>query len=92
VLTGSSSLEEALDSYDGTNGVFAYAVREGLYGGAADASGNEIDALQLGVYVRRELPRLAQERNHRQSAVFKAAGGDIAAFPVAAVPQPAAGE
>jgi hypothetical protein len=92
VLTGSSSVEEALDSYDGTNGVFAYAVREGLYGGAADASGNEIDALQLGVYVRRELPRLAHERNHRQSAVFKAAGGDLAAFPVAAVPQPAAGE
>lgn len=91
VLTGSSSVDEALDSYDGTNGVFAYAVREGLYGAAADASGDDIDALQLGVYVRRALPRLARERRHQQSAVFKAAGGDLAAFPVAAVPRPAAG-
>jgi uncharacterized caspase-like protein len=91
VLTGSSSVEEALDSYDGTNGVFAYAVREGLYGAAADASGDDIDALQLGVYVRRALPQLARERKHQQSAVFKAAGGDLAAFPVAAVPQPATG-
>jgi hypothetical protein len=91
VLTGSSSVEEALDSYDGTNGVFAYAIREGLFGGAANASGDEIDALQLGVYVRSALPRLAEERNHQQSAVFKAAGGDLAAFPVAAVPRPASG-
>jgi hypothetical protein len=91
VLTGSSSVEEALDSYDGTNGVFAYAVREGLYGGAADGSGADIDALQLGVYVRRALPRLASERNHRQSAIFKVAGGDLAAFPVATLPHPAAG-
>jgi hypothetical protein len=91
VLTGSSSVEEALDSYDGANGVFAYAVREGLFGGAASASSDEVDALQIGVYVREELPELAEERNHRQSAVFKAAGGDVAAFPVTAVPRPAAG-
>ena len=70
---------------------FAYAVREGLFGGAALAATDEIDALQLGVYVRRELPRLARERNHRQSAVFKVAGGELEAFPVATLPQPAEG-
>ena len=91
VLTGSSSVEEALDSYDGTNGVFGYAVREGLMGGAANAWDGEIDALQLGTYVRSALPHLAKERNHKQSAVFKAAGSELAAFPVATVPRPAAG-
>jgi DNA-binding beta-propeller fold protein YncE len=91
VLTGSSSVEQALDSYDGTNGIFAYAVRQGLSGAAASAASDQIDALQLGVYVREALPELASQRNHRQSAVFKTAGGDLAAFPIAAAPRQEAG-
>jgi WD40 repeat protein len=82
VLTASTSLQEALDSYDQKNGVFAFAVHQGLMGAAA-AGEDEIDALQLGVFVRRTVPKLAAERNHRQSAVFKAAGGDFKEFPVA---------
>ena len=83
VLTASTSLQEALDSYDDRNGVLAFAIRDGL-SGAASASGESlIDALQLGVHVRRTVPLLAAERRHRQEAVFKAGGGDLQEFPIA---------
>ena len=84
VLTGSSSVEEALDSYNDENGVLAHVVKQGLLGQAASPDG-QIDALQLGVYARRAVPKLAAERNHKQSAVFKAAGGDLKEFPIASV-------
>jgi WD40 repeat protein len=84
VLAGSSSVEEALDSYNGENGVLAHAVKQGLLGAAASPDG-EIDALQLGVYARRAVPKLAAEKRHRQSAVFKAAGGELREFPITAV-------
>jgi len=84
VLTGSSSVEAALDSYNGENGVLAFAVKQGLTGQAASPDGR-IDALQLGVYARRTVPELAAEKNHRQSAVFKAAGGDLKEFPITTV-------
>ena len=81
---GSSSVEAALDSYNGENGVLAFAVKQGLTGQAASPDGR-IDALQLGVYARRTVPELAAEKNHRQSAVFKAAGGDLKEFPITTV-------
>ena len=90
VLTAATSLQSALDSYDGRNGVFAHAVAEGLLGGAG-ASEGDIDALQLGVYVRRVVPKLAasvrpagaEEQGYEQTAVFKAAAGDFQEFPIA---------
>ena len=90
VLTAATSLQSALDSYDGRNGVFAHAVAEGLLGGAG-ASEGDIDALQLGVFVRRVVPKLAasvrppgaEEQGHEQTAVFKAAAGDFQEFPIA---------
>lgn len=84
VLTASTSVQEALDSYDGVNGVFARAVLDGIEGGAA-ATGNVVDALFLGAYVRDRVPQLAARRNFDQAAVFKTAGGEIRPFPVAAV-------
>ena len=65
VLSASNKVEEALDGYDGQNGVFAYAVRQALGGAAAGPTGL-IDATNLGTYVRDLVPILAQERNHTQ--------------------------
>jgi WD40 repeat protein len=82
VLTAAATLEAALDSYDEHGGVFARAVQLGLRGEAL-AGDRFIDALNLGVYVRRQVPKLAAIRNHRQQAVFKAAGGDLREFVLA---------
>ena len=82
VLTASTSFEEALDSYDNVNGVFAKAVLLGL---ESTSNGSEgiVDALELGLSVRRQVPNLAKENDFSQSAVFKAAGGDLLEFPIA---------
>ena len=82
VLTASTSVQEALDSFDGRNGVFARAVLDGVEGGAP-ATGTVIDALFLGAYVRDRVPELAERRAFDQSAVFKTAGGEIRPFPFA---------
>jgi uncharacterized caspase-like protein len=85
VLTASARYQEALDSYDGRNGVFAFAVLEALRG-KAGTRGDVVDAVEMGLYVRDRVPALAQEKRYRQSAVFKVAGGDVDRFPVAARP------
>lgn len=85
LLTASTSVQEALDSYDNRNGVFVYAVREALRGRAgADAKG-DIGALSLGEYVSQRVGVLARRRGHRQDAVFRAAQTDLRSFPVAKV-------
>ncbi|MFN3077897.1 MAG: caspase domain-containing protein, partial [Alphaproteobacteria bacterium] len=85
LLAAASPQEEALDSYKGINGPFAYAVLEGLNGRAA--TDNVVDNLSLGKFVKKELPRLvAEERpGHRQSANFKAASGEVEDFELARV-------
>ncbi|MEM9043272.1 MAG: caspase family protein [Pseudomonadota bacterium] len=65
VLSASNKVEEALDGYDGQNGVFAYAVKQALGGAAAGPTGMT-DATNLGTYVRDLVPILAQERSHTQ--------------------------
>lgn len=87
LLTASTSVQEALDSYDGRNGVFAYAVKEGLSGRAARDDDGVISALSLGDYVVRRVGVLARERNHAQDAVFKSALSELRTFPVARVPR-----
>ena len=81
VLTASTSEQEALDSYNDKNGVFAYAVHQALSSKPADA--DIVDALDVGLRVRRLVPKLAREKRFTQAAVFKAAGGDISEFPIA---------
>lgn len=81
LLAGSTSLQEALDSYNGENGVFAYAVLSALEGKAANYRGI-VDALSLGSYVSEEVPDLAAERHHQQQALFRSSGGDLRAFPI----------
>lgn len=87
LLTASTSVQEALDSYDGRNGVFGYAVKEALSGRAPRDEDGVISALSLGDYVARRVPLLARERQHAQDAVFKSALRELRAFPVARVPR-----
>src|SRR3954468_1093683 len=83
LLAASSSLQEALDSYDNHNGVFVYAVREALGGRAARDSEGVISALSLGEYVSHRVGELAREKGHEQDAVFRSAQRDLRAFPLA---------
>ncbi|SDD83397.1 caspase family protein [Belnapia rosea] len=85
LLAASGSVQEALDSYDDRNGVFAYALREGLQGKAAMDAEGRVSALGLGEWVTRRVPQLARERQHRQDAVFRTAQRDLRSFPVAQV-------
>ena len=85
LLAASSSVQEALDSYDDRNGVFAYAVMEGLRGRAAVDAEGRVTALALGEWVMRRVPQLAREKGHQQNAVFRAAQRDLRSFPVAVV-------
>ena len=85
MLAASTSVQEALDSYDDRNGVFAYAVREGLRGRAAVDSDGRVSALALGEFVTRRVPQLAREKQHQQNAVFRSAQRDLRSFPLGAV-------
>lgn len=85
ILAASGSKEEALDSYDGKNGVFAYALHEAFSGRAGqDADGN-LGALALGEFMSRRVGQLARSKSHNQNAVFRAAQRDLRSFPVARV-------
>ena len=85
LLAASGSVQEALDSYDDRNGVFAYALREGLRGQAAMDAEGRVSALGLGEWVMRRVPQLAREKQHQQDAVFRTAQRDLRSFPIAQV-------
>ncbi len=88
LLAASTSLQEALDSYDNRNGVFLYAVREGLTGRAARDGDGVISALALGEYVSRRVSELAREKGHEQDAVFRTAQRDLRTFPLGRIVAP----
>ena len=85
LLAASSSVQEALDSYDDRNGVFAYALMEGLRGRAAVDAEGRVTALALGEWVTRRVPQLAREKGHQQNAVFRAAQRELRSFPIGVV-------
>jgi hypothetical protein len=85
LLAASSSVQEALDSYDDRNGVFVYAVREGLQGRAAHGPDDIVSALSLGEYVSDRVGQLARQKGHDQDAVFKTAQQELHSFPVGEV-------
>jgi WD40 repeat protein len=87
LLAASTSVQEALDSYDDRNGVFAYAVREALQGRAATDGEGRVSALALGEWVMRRVPQLAREKQHSQDAVFRTASRELRSFPIAIVPR-----
>ena len=82
ILAASSSVQEALDSYDNRNGVFVYAVREALDGKAPHDSAGIVSALSLGEYVAARVGVLARRKGHAQDAEFKAAQSELRSFPV----------
>jgi len=85
LLAASSSVQEALDSYDNRNGVFVYAVREAFDGRAPHGSDDVISALALGEYVSERVGVLARRKGHDQDAVFKTAQPELRSFPVGEV-------
>ena len=85
LLAASSSVQEALDSYDSRNGVFVYALHEALTGSAGqDADGN-VGALALGEFVSRRVGQLARSKAHEQDAVFRTAQRELRSFPIARI-------
>jgi hypothetical protein len=87
IISASSSAQEALDSYDGKDGVLIYALREAFSGDAPHDSHNIIGALSLGEYLSERVTELARQRNHDQTAEFTAAQSQLNSFPVAAITQ-----
>ncbi len=85
LLAASSSLQEALDSYDNRNGVFVYAVREAMEGRAPHGSDDIVSALALGEYVSERVGVLARQKGHDQDAVFKTAQEELHSFPIGEV-------
>jgi WD40 repeat protein len=86
ILVASQSIQEALDSYDGKNGVFAYAVLEGLKGKARQGGSGPVDDIDLGFYVSGRVEELAKEQNHDQSSSFKISAEDARRFPIGQPP------
>ena len=85
ILAASSSVQEALDSYDNRNGVFVYALKEALSGRAGQDGDGDIGALALGEYVSKRVGQLAREKGHAQDAEFKAAQSELRSFPIGKV-------
>jgi uncharacterized caspase-like protein len=90
VLAAASSVEEALDGFDGRNGPFAVAVMEALRGQTRIRTSTAVDQMTVGLHVQLRLPELVRQRNpqHQQRAEFKQGtrGGVLQPFPIARLP------
>ncbi|HEX3970856.1 MAG TPA: caspase family protein [Stellaceae bacterium] len=86
ILVASQSIQEALDSFDGKNGVFAYAVLEGLKGKARPSATGPVDDIDLGFYVSNRVEELAKQKDHDQSSSFKISAEDARRFPIGQPP------
>jgi WD40 repeat protein len=85
IISASSSAQEALDSYDGKDGVLIYALRQAVDGDAPHDSHGVIGALSMGEYISQRVGELARQRGHTQDAEFTAAQSQLNSFPVASV-------
>ena len=83
VIAAAAPEAEALDGYNGENGVFAYALAEALTGGAADFEGT-VEAPAVGLFLRKRVPQLAAERNFIQRPRLQNASADRP-FPITQV-------
>ncbi len=82
IISASSSTQEALDSYNGHDGVMVYALRQGFDGDAPHNKQGVIGALSLGEYMSEEVGELANRKNHTQDAEFTASQNLLNSFPV----------
>ena len=80
ILAASADTQEALDGYDGQNGVFAHAVLSAL--DTNMASGQTVTALGLGSGVPTRVEELARSVGYTQSAEFKSGGRSLRDFPL----------
>jgi hypothetical protein len=85
IISASSSAQEALDSYNGRDGVLIYALREAFSGEAPHDSHGIVGALSLGEYMSEQIGALARARNHTQDAEFTAAQSQLNSFPIGEV-------
>jgi len=85
VLAASASVQEALDSFDGHNGIMAVAITRGLAGEAGADRKGFVNNLNLGIYVQEEVKALAQSKSWDQKAVFKISADGAQPFPLAKV-------
>jgi hypothetical protein len=85
IISASSSAQEALDSYDGRDGVLIYALRQAVAGDAPHDAHGVIGALSLGEYLSERVGALARQKGHAQDAQFTAAQSELNSFPVASV-------
>lgn len=82
ILAASSETQEALDGYNGRNGVFAHAILSEL--DSRRASGQTITAFDLGSRVPARVEGLAKSEGYTQTAEFKSGGKSLRDFPLAA--------
>ncbi len=87
IISASSSAQEALDSYNGKDGVLIYALREAFGGDAPHNAQGVVGALSLGEYISERVGELARSRNHTQDAEFTAAQSQLNSFPVGEITQ-----
>ena len=87
ILAASSTEQEALDSYDNRNGVFATAMLRVIKGQSSNGA-KQVDNFDLGKYVAPMVQKLAAEvaPTHKQRAKFTIEAPDAESFPIAAVP------
>ncbi len=85
IISAASSAQEALDSFDGRDGVLIYALRQAFGGDAPHDSAGVVGALSLGEYISQRIGELARERHHDQDAEFTAAQSQLISFPVGMV-------
>lgn len=87
VLAASTDRQQALDGFDGKNGLFAHAALAALRGKHGTGTlTNAIDQLTLGGAVKVQVPLLAKTKSWSQSAVFKVRTEDLEPFPIVRIP------
>lgn len=82
VLVAASSVEEALDSYDSRNGVFATAVLRALGGQGVPSGQTQVTNFDLGFISTKLVSELAKEKRHTQKASFKIVADEAEPFPI----------
>ncbi|MDE2005772.1 MAG: caspase family protein, partial [Rhodospirillales bacterium] len=85
LISAASSVQEALDTYDGKHGLMVYALARAFAGDAPHGTDGMIGALSLGEYLSREIDVLARRKGFTQNAMFKTAQENLRSFPVGAV-------
>ncbi len=82
MFASASSTQEALDGYQGKNGMFTYALVEGLSNNRnTDANKDgKVSINELGSYSKEKTVKYSKESGHSQTPVIKSFGKDISVY------------